>query len=395
MPDFTKTIYFEPAGRIHSSQWDLINFPPEGYRFLNTQSRIHHRLPLERFIYFKGTQAFDKVVPLNLVAGLYRSYLRRSPAADLIYAYNHPVFGNRPYVVFVEWVQTLIGRNLKNFVRYRRVIERNLSSRNCKAIITWCEPAKRSIETCLNTSHFKDKIQVVPLAVRPKTLNRIRKDDVLRLLFVGSVDAWEDFVLKGGIEVLHAFRRATKHHRKLELVIRASVPPSVREEFSGEHNIRFINYVLDWRELEELYASSDVFVQPTHDTPFGAFLHAMSYGLPVITRDAFTNSELVKDGNTGFLLKTSRRINYVWGEGDANLVQIGSTPKRNEFVKLVSIPDLDIIKGIEDKIVQLADHPDLLRRMSENARQEVEMGRFSIKRRNQILKTIFDVAATT
>jgi glycosyltransferase involved in cell wall biosynthesis len=386
----TKKVYFEPAGKIHSTQWELINYPPEGYKFIISKPSIIGRIATTDFFYVRTLPLWERILPTTLTKARLESFLGKIPEnIDLIYAYNHLVFKKVPWIIFVEWVHLPIGRGIKHFERYKGMAEKLFASDYCKAIVTWSDLAKKSILSNLSCVDFEYKIHVVPLAVHSKNFVKSYSKDKVRLLFVGSADRPDDFVPKGGIETLLAFNELSKHYDDLELVIRANVPPHISRKYQGNPRVKIIREIIPWKQLEEEFKMADIFIQPTHDTPFGAFLHAMSYELPVITRAGSLNSEIVEDGVTGFIVKGSKNIPYFFG----NLMTAYSNPpQRKEFIKAIRTPDPTIVKELVSKTRMLIEDVGLRRKMGKRARWEVEEGKFSIKRRNEKLKKIFDEA---
>jgi len=386
----TKKIYFEPAGRIHSSQWELIDYPPEGYEFITDEPSKRGAIVTSDFFFFKSRRFWERLLPLNLTKARIEGFAKKIPQdTDLIYAYNHVVFRERPWVTFVEWVHVLIGRDIRHFRRYKRVIENALASSYCKGIITWCEPARESILLNLDCDGFEHKIEVVPLAVRPKNFVKNCNGKKVKLLFVGSADLPDGgFEAKGGKEVFKAFALLNEKYDNLELVVRSAIPQHIKNKYHGITNIKLIESVISCEQLEQEFKSADFFIQPTHDTPFGAFLQAMSYELPVITREAFLNSELVEDGVTGFVVKSSEKV----PDFSENLIHTGATPQRHLLAKAMQTVDLKVVEGLVEKTSLLIESPELRRKMGKAGRWEVEEGKFSIKKRNEKLKRIFDEA---
>ena len=111
----------------------------------------------------------------------------------------------------------------------------------------------------------------------------------------------------------------------------------------------------------------------------------MRYELPIVTIDAWANSEIVEDGKTGLLGRKSEHIPY-YGE---NLVPLFGTP---QFQKAIRIPDPKVVQELVEKTSILIENQELRRRMGRAGRWEIEHGRFSIERRNEKLKRIFDEA---
>jgi glycosyltransferase involved in cell wall biosynthesis len=119
-----------------------------------------------------------------------------------------------------------------------------------------------------------------------------RTDGRLRVLFVGG-----DFYRKGGEAVLAAFHRLPPASTELMLVTRTAVPPS-------EGVFVFPDMQPNSAELIALYQSCDVFVLPSHAEAFGiAAVEASAVGLPVVATAVGGLTDIVADGETGFLIQ--------------------------------------------------------------------------------------------
>ncbi|MDZ7807982.1 MAG: glycosyltransferase [Gracilimonas sp.] len=68
---------------------------------------------------------------------------------------------------------------------------------------------------------------------------------------------------------------------------------------------------LEGEELATAYASSDVFLFPSHTETFGnVTLEAMSSGLPCLVADATGSKSLVEDGVNGFLAEPENKADF-------------------------------------------------------------------------------------
>jgi glycosyltransferase involved in cell wall biosynthesis len=388
----TVRVYFEPAGRMHSTQRYLVNYPPTGFEFVKREKTLPgQKILTSDFFFHRRRRSLEQLLPLNLITGWTMSKLGKIPNANIIYAYNHPVFRPSPWVVFVEWFHVLVGRNIRLFKRYRKVVEDLLYSDHCKGILTWGELARQSIIKNY-PSGLESKLTVLPLSVNPKNFVKEYDKKKVRLLFVGSPDAGVDFVHKGGVEVLEAFRSLQKEFDNIELVIRANVPLEIKAKFHGMQNVVIIERILPRPALEDLFKSADIFVQPTYDTPFGAFLEAMSYELPVVTRMAFANSEIVDDGKTGLIAKGQRTIDFLYNYDGWVMVPVGATPYRSSFEKAIRVTDPFFVQDLTEKLARLIENQSLRKEMGKKARHEIENGKFSITKRNEILRQVLERA---
>ena len=386
-----KTILYEPAGRIHPSQWDLINYPPEGYEFILKSTFLDKSVVGNNLVFDKlRLQVLDRMMPLNLVKAKVDTVIRRVPReTDLIYAYNHLVFRKIPWVVRVEWSHILVGRDPKFFNRCKRFVERTLASDNCRSILVWTDIAKLSMLMSYDCRAFHHKILTLPPAVSAKNIRRNYDREKVRLLFVGSLDDPDDFILKGGWEVVRSFLILNSRYKNLELVIRSNVPKEVCSYISLLGNVRVIDWRLSQYALADEFKEADIFVFPSHKFHNTVVLEAMSYGLPVVaTNIGASGGEYVKDGETGFVVPDAEGVPYI--DGDFFLTT--ETIKRNHLRDRARKPDIKVVGRLVDRIGLLIANAELRKKMGEAGRYEVEHGKFSIGHRNEVLKKIFDEA---
>ncbi|MBI1884953.1 MAG: glycosyltransferase family 4 protein [Chloroflexi bacterium] len=391
-----KLVYFEPLGYVDRSQWEMFDFPPEGYRFVLPEPALRDRLVVNDLVLSRLYPWLDRAfrllrVPHLLLKSYVDSLTRKPPAgAALTYAYNHLVFRREPWVCQLEFPTNLVGRDVRILRRWRRLVERAFGSPWCRKVIVWGEEGRRALEQSLDCRRFGEKIETVPLTVRPRDpAGPRRRDGTVRLLFVGSGNRSGEFDLKGGKEAIEAYARLCPRYDKVSLVIRSDMPPAWMRRCRELPNVRVIDRQLPWPELEKEYRSADIFLQAAlfpgyHVAP----LDAMSFGLPVVATDYGDCREKVKDGVTGFLVPKSSRIPDL-GEGGlparhTGLRGVVETGYRNV--------DEEIVRGLVEKTSALIEDADLRRRMGEAGRREVDEGPLSIAARNQRLKRIFDEA---
>lgn len=381
----SKRIYFEPAGRIHSSQWDLINYPPEGYEFVTDKSIVDKTLVSTDFLFFEHRRALEWLLPLNLTKAWVERFTRRIPKdIDLIYTYNLLDFRKKPWVVQVEWGPgVLIGRHKRHFRTFKGLVEKSLASDHCKAILVWTELAKECLLSSLNCSGFESKIEVMPQAVHQREFSKNYNDDKVRLLFIGSANVPQFFEGKGGKEVFETFSILDRKFNNLELVLRANIPDHIRQKYAAilsKSNIQIIEGVLPWEQLEQEFINADIFLYPTHQIHNTVILDAMSYELPIVTTQAGSTGR-IKNDISGFVVESRGKLPYFWFPGDEEF---------RRYVRTIKTINADLIQELVEKTSVLIENPELRRRMGRAARWEIEKGEFSIDKRNEKLKRIFD-----
>jgi glycosyltransferase involved in cell wall biosynthesis len=131
-----------------------------------------------------------------------------------------------------------------------------------------------------------------------------QKSQSCRLLFIGF-----DWQRKGGDIAFETLLKLEEEGIEAELIVCGCVPP---RKYSHER-MKVIPYLdkndpAQYKELEQLYLSSDFLLLPTRNECFGlVFCEANAYGLPVITTHTGGVPEVVIDGKNGFTLPLSAR----------------------------------------------------------------------------------------
>ena len=389
-----KSIYLDVAGRMHSLYQELVSHPPPGYQFVtqgtrwDTAVRAASKL---NGIYTFQEMILSKAIPVNLAKAYLERFKKPPEGTALTYATGHVVFRKEPWVVDLEFVTQLAGYSISHFCRYRRLIERLLTSEYCKKIICWTEAGKKTVLLNMNCEDFVDKVEVVPLAVpRKKFVKEYSKKRKVKLLFVGSANIPGEFEYKGGKEVLEAFVTLRQKYPDLELVIRSDIPAKIKARYNGLSDLKIIDSIIPWEQLEEEFKSADVFLFPSHATPGLAILDAMSYELPVITTDVWANPEMVTDGKTGFVISKSEQVPYYTD----NFIPLWDYRTGSRFMRAIETTDPKIVEEMVAKTSLLVENKELRRKMGRAGREAVEDGRFSPEKRNEQLKRIFDEATT-
>lgn len=137
------------------------------------------------------------------------------------------------------------------------------------------------------------RIAVVPPGVDLSrwTPARTRSDRPFRILFVGG-----DFHRKGGQTLLQAFQLLPQGTADLVIVTRSPIA-------AGQHVQVYHDMQPNTPGLIALYQTCDVFVLPTDAEAFGiAAVEAAAAGLPVIASRIGGLTDIVCDGETGFLI---------------------------------------------------------------------------------------------
>lgn len=383
-----KRIYLEPGWQLPVSYDELVANPPDGYRFfvwegpLDPAIRWGAKLTFVRRVVIAWMHEVG--VPVNLLKSLADRFRPPVRGSHLTYAVNHLVLRPERWILDLncELPAILVGPE-RRFDWYRGLTQRALESDYCRKIFARVEAGRRSLLAAFGEKVAK-KTDVVYWSVPRKRFSKSHTNEKVKLLFVGSVNIPGEFELKGGREAVEAYLLLRKTHDNLEMVVRSDMPTSFKRRYNGIPGLRIIDRVTPWENLEWEYQTADIFIQPGHVTPGMVFLEAMSYELPVITTDVWGNGEMVKDGETGFLVPKSGLAPDF--EGDRLYA------RSRRFERALKNVDPQMVRALAEKLSILVENPGLRQRMGRAGRAEIEGGMFSTARRNQKLRQILDEA---
>jgi len=382
-------VYLESQGILHSLYRNILNYPPNGVEYITD---LEFDKKLKESVEKPYVKIISNVAKRIISTSVIKSYIARKKNipkdVQLTYAAEHIVLRKEPWIVDLEMVTSLTGHDRK-FPLYKRFIEKNLASKYCKKIMPWSEAAKETLLKNLNCQRFEHKIEVVNLAVPPKKFTKRFKNDKVRILFVGTCNPLlikDSFRLKGGIELVHAFKKIENKYKDIELIIRSYIPDKYKKLVTGSRNIKVIDKVLPQKEYDNLFRTADIFIYPGHSVPGLAILDAMSYELPIIATDIWGNKEMVQDGVNGFLNKKAKNAKYFVFNG---VPDWGTKRFYRSYKKI----DKEMVNDIAKKMMSLIESPKLRRKMGKESRKIIEKGKYSIKERNKKLKRIYEEAA--
>lgn len=388
-----KKVYLKPrfqGGPYHSLYKELVQYPPKGYQIFTDASSSSRPSLVYNFDRKMLQVPFVKDVWYNAKTLLYMGFQRIHKWScnsdyDLVFASQQLIFSKLPWVVDFEFVNALVGYG--NIKMCKGVVQKALDSKSCRKIMPWSNWAKRTLFRSLECNDFEEKIETVHIAVSPKNFVKKRNGDRLRLLFVGSTNRSNiyNFELKGGNETVEAFTQLSKKYDRLELVIRSWVPTSIRKRCSKEKNIRILHSPLRVKEVADLYASSDMFIFPSHANLGMAILDAMSYELPVIALGVYDVHEAITDMKTGVLIRPPKDVLYYTWNGGHNYLD-------KQFLIGIRRARPWLVDQLVEKTSLLIENDRLRQSIAREARYEVEQGMFSIRQRNKKLARIFGEA---
>jgi glycosyltransferase involved in cell wall biosynthesis len=365
--------------------YELMKHPPEGVHYSLEKSK--QCIPIDA-IYNEPSDKWERFIqfaPFPPTSVYSIPYLQKSK--QLIHSYGRPIIDNIPYLLDLDMFFYPYLVDTKEFERIKRLetawpaisrltlkeklrLKRSkelLGSPFCKKILPWSKWCRDYIRGLIDEQEIREKVELLYPAVHNATVCKKKNKKKIRLLYIGT----NDFHRKGGSDILRAFDILRHVYKSLELVFIGSMPQNIYQQYQGCKNIRIYNY-LPKKQLFSIYRESDIFSSPTRHDSFGiSLLEAMSFSLPVITtkgRSVPVAEEIVDDGVSGFLIKRKYGNGYNQICGDIDF---------GDFMH---------------KLMLLIEDKKLRERMGEAGKYQIAHGKFSIRKRNERLRKIYEEA---
>jgi glycosyltransferase involved in cell wall biosynthesis len=337
--------------------------PPNGVKYLNleTSTIIQNRSAMKINYYVKRSikKIIRKIYPSMPNA-------HRTPnidGCDLIHCAHCLSKNKTPWITNIEYVGQFWASGGPPSSSRRKRILRILKSPHCKKIVAWTDWVKKDIIKYF--PEIRNKIEIVYPGIPRKKFRKI-KSRKIRLLFM-----CRHFYFKGGLYAVEAMDRLTKKFDNVEATVVADIPEEIFRKYSKNKKIKLLGMMPHEELLGKIFPSTDIFIYPSFNDTFGfPITEAMSFGLPVVGAERNSRRELIDDGKTGFLVKTSfedKKIPYYLENLEENLLM-----------------------GLMNKTEKLIRDKKLRTKMSKECRKLFEPdGKFSAETRNRKLKKVY------
>jgi len=300
----------------------------------------------------------------------------------LVHSINEPILGASRWVLELEFPEILFvgwGDRRQRRRLGLRIVARILQSNNCGKILVWSRSAYRALLSQFDVSHKTEIVYpAMPLPLETRKAKCLRNDDTVSFLFVGG-----DFYRKGGIPVLQAFDELRKSSDARLTVVSSSIPSFLFRRFASSH-VRFLKKIRREDLFSRIYPQTDVLVLPSKcETGGMVYLEAMSFGIPIIASKpecrpcygvrlcANSLPEMFLEGVNALTIRLRTRCSA----DSEGLFRIHGNVEQAELLA---------------KMKLLADDSKLRKQIGARGKREIEIGRFSIKRRNKLLSRVYE-----
>ncbi len=339
----------------------MISYPPSDIEFVGFRNKSVISKPnifKKWSILKKSARSIIEVTKLpNLIFSIKKD-------ADIFHCSHSLLLNNFPWVTDFEHYWTFsVSAKISYSTTGKKIINNFLKKKNCKKILPWTISAKESLEQVIKNKEILDKCEVVYPAV-PFFQKKKSNNKIPSLLFVGRY-----FYEKGGLFFVKVVEDLQKKYDVDAKLVSFTVPESIIEKYGSK--IKIFKQVPNEVLFNKIYPEADVFIYPGFTDTFGfSLLEAMSFGIPIITTNAFAREEIVTNNNNGFIVNRPDKINFFKIDRKEN----------------------NLVNNLVRKTALLIENLSTRKKMSKENRKLIKNGKFSIKNRNKKLRIIYEEA---
>ncbi len=341
----------------------LLKYKPSGVNYINYSgssgaSISSKKLKIMNFFKYKIRELI-RFLKMPFPAALLTR--KQKEDFDIIHCAHCMSLNNSPWIMDIEapfqfWLSaspTWLGK---------KIVKRILLKDNCKKILSWTEETKK--EAIALFPELMEKIDMLYPAMAVPNIKK-QKHSEINLLFVGRY-----FFAKGGLHALEIMDRLTKRYKNVKGIIISDVPEDIKSRYSANRSIQFYGLMPQEELFKRFYSKSDIFIYPGYSDSFGfAFLEAMAFKMPVVTVDGYARKEIIHHNVDGFVI-----------------------PRKMKSFMEIGAHEEEMIKEMERVTSLLITNKKLRDSMSKSAFEKMLKGKFSVEKRNEKLKRIYEEA---
>lgn len=232
--------------------------------------------------------------------------------SDYYLSFNRFLKTDKPYIIYLENPTALCNYSLTciDSPFAPRKLKKYINDPKLKKIVCMSKACEETLEKVLKIKVPNEKItQIYPYVpnnnyVTCESIKSRSYEKTLKLLYISQGSR---FISKGGLEIIEAMRILRKTI-DVELTIITNIEQIDSKVMNAidPNYVHLIEFNLPYEELEKIYASHHILLQPSSDDSFGlTVLEALKGGMTIISSDMYAFKEMVKNGQNGFLVPPS------------------------------------------------------------------------------------------
>ena len=310
----------------------------------------------------------SKLIRLKIfdIIGLFKIISVGEDSCDGYFSYNRFGKTNKDYFIFLENPYALVNYSdtRMNYRISKNKLKKCFNDKSLKNIVCMSMACRNTIEEIYKIKR-NNIIQIYPLIENGK-LEKEYYGETINCLFIAS-----DFEVKGGMDVLETFKKLNNNKIALTIITPISLLKEKYKNDIKDLNIILLDFTLSKEEIKDMYNKTHIILNPTRLDSFSLVtLESLKYGCVYIGTDVYAIPEMV-DSKNGFLTTPSYSI---W---DSNNHINHYTYHHQKETILNGEKDINVIEFMFEKINYLYSSRENLEKMSINAFNKMNYGKFS------------------
>ncbi len=348
-------IYFYPHLYLRDRQLDTIRHWPSN-EVLNpeiAQDRQGAQVSKEKATAKKRSLSWKQILPLLNI----KLRPKQAPKDAIIYVWGG-LITTGSFIVDIDNPWSLVGYNIPAMSLYKFFIKKILLSDRCLEIRCMSEACRKSLLYLFGEMIYKKSRIHYPIAgIQAVSTPLLSDNNSVKFIFIGS-----QFEIKGGGSLLAAFKEAQKIVPNISLTIITHFPVLYEETIKETDNVEVFPPEFLRKDIYDLMRKSDVLVHPSYMESFGmTILEGMANGLVIIANDIYAISEMVSDGENGYLLVPPISK---W----SGVLPNQNFRKQYQFVDKIQELDIkDYVRKLSDSMIAIASDPKKMNLMKKKS----------------------------
>lgn len=260
----------------------------------------------------------------NLLGLIQRIKIQANPGIDVVGSFNRFLNSSKPYFIYVENPTALYHYTLGRVKTYlgKRHIKEYLGDPNLRALIFMSKSCETTFDKLVGSAGERViKKQIYPLVKQNPLVSRNlimdkRYSKDVKFVYISQGIRFKS---KGGLEIISAFKHLYNNYPNITLTVVTNLEMldrKILQDIGQCSGITLKDFKLSYHQMQELYAESDVLLQPTSDDSCSlTILEALHSGLAFVTSSLYSIPEIVEDEVNGYLVEP----HYWFFSKDSNL----------------------------------------------------------------------------
>ena len=289
---------------------------------------------------------------------------------DCYGSFNRFLNVDKPYFIYLENPTALYHYTLGR-IKYKcgsRRFSECLQDPNLRYIVCMSEACKNTFEktNMLIPPHVKINT-IYPFVPSNPNVTDVLIEEKSNNEFLECLYCVQGvrFVSKGGLEVLSAYERLRNKGYKLKLTVITKISDldkKTKNRLYSCSGVEIHDFVFSYREMEKIYARTNVLLQPSSDDSFGlTVLESMKAGCAIVASKLYAFPEMVCENHNGYLIEPKH---WFFDQNNIPNPKVWNHRKKTIYSKF---EDERLVEDLFDRVSKLCMDRESLKLFSRNS----------------------------